>query len=183
MTVSGESKTALKIAWTEVKGAEGYDVFFAKCGRNFKLKKTVRSWESHVVRFRGLDKRENYKGYVKAWKKVDGQKVYIGKASPQVHAITGGYDADYCNTRSVKLNHSSLTLKAGKSKTLKATMKGVKSGKKVLQHIPKVRFYSTNANVATVDANGKVKAVAKGSCTIYAIANNGVRNSVKVTVK
>ena len=38
MTVSGESKTALKIAWTEVKGAEGYDVFFAKCGRNFKLK-------------------------------------------------------------------------------------------------------------------------------------------------
>ena len=67
MTVSGESKTALKIAWTEVKGAEGYDVFFAKCGRNFKLKKTVRSWESHVVRFRGLDKRENYKGYVKAW--------------------------------------------------------------------------------------------------------------------
>jgi len=183
MTVSGESKTALKIAWTEVKGAEGYDVFFAKCGRNFKLKKTVRSWESHVVRFRGLDKRENYKGYVKAWKKVDGQKVYIGKASPQVHAITGSYDADYCNTRSVKLNHSSLTLKAGKSKTLKATMKGVKSGKKVLQHIPKVRFYSTNANVATVDANGKVKAVAKGSCTIYAIANNGVRNSVKVTVK
>ena len=97
--------------------------------------------------------------------------------------VTGGYDADYCNTRSVKLNHSSLTLKAGKSKTLKATMKGVKSVKKVLQHIPKVRFYSTNANVATVDANGKVKAVAKGSCTIYAIANNGVRNSVKVTVK
>ena len=54
---------------------------------------------------------------------------------------------------------------------------------KLVDHVAKVRFYSTNANVATVDANGKVKAIAKGSCTIYAIANNGVRASVKVKVK
>jgi uncharacterized protein YjdB len=52
-----------------------------------------------------------------------------------------------------------------------------------LDHVRKVRWYSTNANVATVDANGRVKAVGKGSCTIYAIANNGVRNKAKVTVK
>ena len=66
---------------------------------------------------------------------------------------------------------------------MKATLKGVKSGKKILDHVRKVRWYSSNANVATVDRNGKVKAVGKGSCTVYAVANNGVRSSVKVTVQ
>jgi len=46
-----------------------------------------------------------------------------------------------------------------------------------------VRYYSSNANVAVVNGNGKVKAVGKGRCVVYAIANNGVRTSVKVTVK
>lgn len=40
-----------------------------------------------------------------------------------------------------------------------------------------------NANVAAVDGRGRVKGVGKGTCTIYAIANNGVRSRVKVTVK
>ena len=183
MTVSGDSKSALKLAWTKVRDAYAYDVYFAKCGKEFKLKKTVKASESCVVRFKGLDERESYKAYVRAWKMVNDKKVYIGKASPQVHAITGGYDAKNCNTRSVTLNKSSLTLKVGKSKTVKATLKGVKSGKTIMQHVQKVRWYSTNVNVAKVNKNGKVTAVGKGSCTIYAIANNGVRNSVKVKVK
>ena len=183
MTVTGSSKTALKLAWTKVAGADGYDIFFTKCGKGFRLKKTVGASESRVVRFRGLDKRESYKGYVRAWKRVGGQKIYIGKASPQVHAISGGYTNHACNTRSVKLNRTRLTLKVGRSSTLKAKLKGVKPGMKVVQHVRKVRFYSTNANVATVDDDGRVTAVAKGSCTIYAIANNGVRSKVKVIVK
>ena len=97
--------------------------------------------------------------------------------------ITGGYDAKYCNAQSVRLNRSALSLKVGRTATLKATVKGVKSGKKVLAHVRKVRFYSSNVNVATVNKNGKVKAVGRGSCTIWAIANNGVRTSVKITVK
>ena len=71
----------------------------------------------------------------------------------------------------------------GKGKAIRATVKGVKSKRKLLDHVRKVRWYSSNVNVATVDSNGKVKAVGKGTCTVYAIANNGVRNSVKVTVK
>ena len=100
-----------------------------------------------------------------------------------MHAITGGYTNHECNARSVKLNKTALTLKAGRSSKLKATLNGVKSGMKLLAHVAKVRFYSTDANVATVDADGKVKAVGKGTCTVYAIANNGVRSSAKVKVK
>ncbi|MBQ3480064.1 MAG: Ig-like domain-containing protein [Clostridia bacterium] len=183
MTVSGNSKMALKVAWTDVADACAYDVYFAKCGSEFRLKKTVKASKPRVVRFKGLDKRVSYKAYVKAWKMVNNQKVYIGNASPQVHAITGGYTSQECNTQSVKLNRTRLTLKAGGSASLKAKLKCVKSGKKLLDHADKVRWYSTDANVATVDANGKVTAVGKGSCTIYAIANNGVRSSAKVKVK
>jgi len=63
------------------------------------------------------------------------------------------------------------------------TLKGLKRGKKVLQHVRLVRYYSSDANVAKVSSKGKVKAMGKGKCTIYAIANNGVRASVKVRVK
>ena len=182
MTVAGSSKTALRVKWQKVKGAEGYDVYFARCGKDYGSKAKA-SVSGCSVRFTKLKKRVEYKAYVKAWKKVKGKKTYIGEASPEVHAITGGYDAKNCNTKSVKLNKGSLSLSVGKSKTLKATVKGVKSGKKVLEHVRKVRYYSSNANVATVNRNGKVKAVGKGSCTIWAIANNGVRTSVKVTVK
>jgi uncharacterized protein YjdB len=130
-----------------------------------------------------LDRRTCYKAYVKAWKKVKGRKVYIGEASPVVHAITGGYNSKYCNAKSVKLNRSSLTMKAGSSKTLKATVEKTKSNRKLLNHTAKVRYYSSDANVAAVNENGVVTAVAKGSCRIWAIATNGVRTSATVTVK
>jgi len=121
----------------------------------------------------------------------EGAKVYIKGEKTRVFAEAGWsytYVDQYtkipiCNTRSVKLNRTRLTLKVGRSSTLKANLKGVKPGMKLLDHVPKVRFYSTDANVATVDTNGKVRAVGKGSCTVYAIANNGVRSKVKLTVK
>jgi len=183
LTVSGSGSKALKLTWTKVKEADGYDVYFTRCGKDFKLKASVAASASRCVRFTGLKKRESYKAYVRAWKKVNGKQVYIGKKSPELHAITGGYDKDHCNARSVRLSRSKLTLKVGKGKAIRATVKGVKSKRKLLDHVRKVRWYSSNVNVATVDSNGKVKAVGKGACTIYAIANNGVRNSVKVKVK
>ena len=182
MTVSGCDSKALVIEWTKAQGAEGYDVFFARCGKAFRLKQTV-SGNTRHLRVSGLDKRTCYKAYVKAWKTVNGKKVYIGKASPEVHAITGGYNSKYCNARSVTLNVSSLTMKVGNSKALKATVKKVKSNRDLLNHTAKVRYYSSDANVAAVNKNGRITAVTKGKCKIWAIATNGVRTSVSVTVK
>ena len=182
MSVPGCDDKAFKIEWTKVQGAKGYDVFFARCGRSFKLKQSV-SGNTSQLRVSGLDKRTCYKAYVKAWKTVNGKKTYIGDASPEVHAITGGYNSKYCNARSVKLNKSSLTMKAGDSKTLKATVQKVKSNRELLNHTAKVRYYSSNPNVARVNKNGVVTAVAKGKCRIWAIATNGVRTSATVTVK
>lgn len=170
------------ISWSKVKGAQGYDVFMKKCDGigDYPRVKTVKE---QSCRISNLKKGDSYKAYVHAWKKQGKQKVYIGEPSPTVHCIPGGYNKTHTNVKTIKLNKSKLTLTAGKSFKLKASAKGQKAGRKLLDHATPVRYYSSNANVAKVNKAGKVTAVAKGSCTIYAIANNGVRTSVKVTVK
>ncbi len=169
------------ISWTKVKGAQGYDVFMKKCDGvgDYPRVKTVKE---QSCRISNLKKGVCYKAYVHAWKKQGKQKVYIGEPSPTVHCIPGGYNKTRTNAKSIKLNQSKLTLTEGKSFKLKASVKGQKSGRKLVNHATLVRYYSSNANVAKVNKAGKVTAVAKGSCTIYAIANNGVRTSVKVKV-
>ena len=130
-----------------------------------------------------LKKASTYKAYVRAWEKTGGKKQYVGEASPIVYAITGGYTNSRCNPKSIEVKKSALSLKVGKTAAIKATVKGVKRHRKVLQHCGLVRFYSSNANVAVVNGSGKVTAMAPGKCTIWVLASNGVRASVKVTVK
>jgi uncharacterized protein YjdB len=170
----------MDISWTKVKGAKGYDVFFARCGGKYELIQTVT--DSRSCRIDGLLKGKSYKAYVKAWKKIDGVQTYIGKGSPPVHVIVGGYTKKYTNARSLTVKTPELTLVKGKSKTIKATVKGVKSGRTILAHVEKLRYYSSDRNVATVTSTGEIKAIAGGKCTIYVITNNGVRANVAVTV-
>jgi len=182
LTTSGCGKRTLKLTWTRVEEADGYDVFFAHCGNDIGQRATVSCSGSCAYQFKNLEKGETYKGYVRAWKRVDGEKSLIAE-SPLVHAVTDEYNSKWCNVKAIKLNRSSLVLKAGESKALKATLSLVKSGRKALQHEKPVRYYSSNPNVARVNSSGMVKAVGKGRCTIYAIAVNGERASVKITVK
>ena len=181
ITTSGDN--ALKLSWTAVKDASGYDIFFMRCGKGkMPLIASVKSSEARNYTITGLEKGKTYKAYVKAWKKVKGVKTYIGTASPTVHVIAGGYTKAKANAKSVTVKTPELTLVKGKSKTIKATVKGVKSGRTILAHARKLRYYSSDRNVATVTSTGKIKAKGGGTCTIYVIANNGVRASVKVTV-
>ena len=61
----------------------------------------------------------------------------------------------------------------------------MKSEKKLIAktHAPTLRYMSSDRKVATVSKAGKVKAVGKGSCKVYAYAANGVWKVVKVTVR
>lgn len=75
--------------------------------------------------------------------------------------------------------NANITL-AGASKTIKAKLKKAAKRKKLVSS--KVSWRSANSAVAMVSAKGKVTARKAGSCTVYAIAANGKRASVKVTV-
>ena len=180
MTPVGD--TALQLAWSKVDGAQGYDVFFRICdGKdNYPLVKTTKKLSCTIKMLR---KGQAYKAYVKAWKKEKGRKVYIGKASPTVHCIAGGYNKKHCNAKKVTVKQKKLTLSKGKSKRIEASVTGVKKRREVLHHTKLLRYFSSDKNVATVDANGVVKARGMGTCTITVMANNGVSATVKVTVK
>jgi len=181
MKASG--KTSLMLSWTKVSNADGYDIFFKRCGGgDYPLIATVKAGASRSYKVTGLKKSTAYKANVQAWKKVKGVKTYIGKASPPVHAITGGYSARSCNAKSVKVDKSSLKLKVGAAKNINALVQGVKSDRKVLAHARKLRYFTNDRNVATVTQTGKIRATGIGSCTVYVMANNGVRASVKVRV-
>ena len=77
------------------------------------------------------------------------------------------------------------TVKVGKTAKIKAKVTLVNNNKK---HIPKshgakFRYKSSDTSIATVDKNGKVKGIRKGTCTIYVYSINGLMKKAKVTVK
>jgi uncharacterized protein YjdB len=185
-TMKTNGNNALKLNWSKVARAEGYDVFLKRCSApgKYPVVGTVEAGKARTLTVKKLQKGKAYRAYVRAWRTVDGEKTYIGRPSPLVHAICGGYTKNYANPKWVNLKAASLTLEAGKSKTVIASVTGVKKGRKVLDHNDALlRWYSSNGNVATVDQSGKITATGAGKCTVWAVANNGVRTGVKVTVK
>ena len=187
MIAKGKNKLAL--SWTKIKGAKGYDVFFAKCNSKGKENacKKVKSIEGNKT-FKwsktGLKKGTDYKAYVKAYVMKDGKKKYV-KKSPLMRAYAGNGNKKFTNAKAVKVKKAKVTLKKGKTFKIKAKVAKVKKGKKLFpkKHVATVRYLSTNKKIATVSKSGKIKAAGKGKCVVYAYAHNGVSKKIKVTVK
>ena len=183
--MESDGSDGLKFSWTEVKYADGYDIFWGKCDgtSSYKLVKSVKQADVRVYTVKKLGKNVSCKGYVKAWMMIGDTKVYIGEKSPTVHGYTSGGTKKVTNPKSVTLESASkVALTVGMKSTIKATVTGLTAGKKILQHVAILRYYTSNKKVATVTNKGVINAVAPGSCTIYVMANNGVRKSVKVTI-
>jgi len=107
----------------------------------------------------------------------------VVSTSKVIHVGTKGGKAG--NQKKVTVKKSILkkakNLKKGKSLSLKA--KAVKaSGGKVKTHRG-LSYESTNKKIATVSSKGVVKARAKGTCYVYAYAQDGVFKKIKVVVK
>ncbi len=85
----------------------------------------------------------------------------------------------------MKVTKSSYTLKVGKTATIKASTVLVDKNKKPLsnEHEKEFRYATSNKKIATVSSTGKIKAVGKGTCTIYVYARNGYTKKMKVKVK
>jgi uncharacterized repeat protein (TIGR02543 family) len=185
-TVKCRASTASveKLSWSKVSGASGYDVYFAKCGRKFKKVRTIRPNGRKTVSYKrkGLKRGRTYKFRIRAFKRVDGRKVYV-KSTPTMHIIAGGSNGRFTDARKITASRRTLTLRTGKSRTVGAKLTKVRSGRKYLNHTAVRRYISGNKHVARVDSKGRITAVSKGTCIVRVFAPNGVYSDITVRVK
>ena len=185
--MTAQGKTAMTITWQKTEGAEGYDIFFGKCDGNgketAKKVKTIKGSSKLTWKKTGLKAGDTYKAYVKAYVMKDGKKKYVA-SSPLMHAYAKGYNRNYTNAKSVKVNKTEVSINKGKTFKIKASVRKLKKGKKLMpkKHEPTLRYLSTDKSVATVSGKGKIKGVKAGTCYVYAFAHNGVSKKIKVTV-
>lgn len=180
--VTKSTKNSNKLQWSKVKGADGYIVLGNLCntkGKKYAYKTLAVIDNSKTVSYthQKLKKGTFYKYIVQAYKMTDGKLTILSTSKSLYAATTGGKKG---NVGSLKVNKTSVSLKVGKKFTLKVTEK--KKDKKIERH-RKVAFESSNTKIATVSSKGVIKAKKKGTCYIYAYAQNGVYKKIKVTVK
>ncbi len=171
---SAKSNTSNKITWTKVKSATAYIVYGNKCGKNNRFKQIARVKGTSYTH-KKLKKGTYYKYLVVA---VKGSKALA--TSKTIHVTTKG--GKYGNDKSVSLNKTKVTLKKGKTFKLKAKAVAQSKKLKVKKH-RSIKYESSNPAVATVSSKGVIKAKAKGTCKIYAYAQNGVYKAITVKVK
>ena len=174
-------KNSIVVSWKKYTGAAGYDVFWCYCNGSINYKKagTVKNGKLSMTH-KNLKSNREYKYFVAAYKMVKGRKIYIAKSN-EVHVAMK--KARTTNAFSIKVNRTTVILKPGKTFRLKCQLTSENRKKKLLSHPSSYRYYTTNSKIATVSQNGVIRAKAKGSCSIYILACNGVYKRVTVKVK
>lgn len=178
-----QTKKSVKLSWTRVSGAASYVVYGNVCGGKNKMKKlkTLKTGSFNVKKIKKKLKKGTYYKFVVV--ALDKNNTVLS-TSKMIHAATSGGKVG--NHKSIKVKASVLkkARTLGQGKTLKLGAKALAKSKKlkVKKHAA-IRYESSNPAIAAVTAKGVVKGSAKGSCYIYAYAQNGVCKKITVTVR
>lgn len=166
------TKSTIRVQWKKVKGATEYVVYGNKCGKSNRYEK-LKTVKTTSYTQKKLKKGTYYKYVVVA---VKGSEAIA--TSKTIHVATSGGKVG--NSKSVKVNKKTFKIGVGKKATLKATAVAASNKLKVKKHRA-IAFESSDKDIATVSKKGIIKGVHKGTCYVYAYAQNGVM--AKVTVK
>lgn len=180
-----KNPTSLVLRWNRDKNVDGYIVYrFNKNANAYKkIKKINKSKNSFVDNHRETNKIYKYK--MVAYKKVGTKTVY----SPQsivVSAMPYKRNDRVINGRKPELSKKKVFMSFHSSKKIRAKVRASRYGlnKNKRPCSKEVRWYSGNKKIATVDKNGVITAGSSaGKCCIYAVAHNGKKSKVFVTVK
>ena len=126
------------------------------------------TWKSSNTKVATVDSNGKVKGIAKGSATItvttkDGSKTATCKVTVKDPAII--------KVTSVKLNKTSQTIEKGSTVSLTATVNPSNATNK------NVTWKSSNTKVATVDSNGKVKGIAKGSATITVTTKDGSKTA------
>lgn len=181
---SKTNKNSIQLKWSKVSGATEYIIYGNLCGKGNKFNKlaTVNGGSKVSYTLKQLKKGKYYKFLIAAVKEYDGTQKVIA-TSKSIHvAVQGGKVGNYKAVTLTNVKKNKISLKKGKSFTIKA--KSVSGNKKLT--VKKHRglcYESTNSKVATVSKKGKITAKGKGNCNIYVYDQSGNYAVIKVTVK
>ncbi|MDD4369684.1 MAG: fibronectin type III domain-containing protein [Anaerostipes sp.] len=171
------SKT-ISLKWSKIKDADGYEIYGAKCSKNYKKIKTIKTNKTTEWTQKKLKKGTGYKYYIRSYKMINGKKRYL-RRTDDIHVATSS--GKYTNVKKMT-GTSSVKTKVGKTKKITIKIQLQKTYRKTLGHVAKVRYVSDNKGIATVSKKGVVTGKKKGTCYIYAYAENGVSKKIKVSI-
>lgn len=183
-------KNRMLIRWSKVKNVDGYDIFAAECKKEFTpgtLVQTVNAGKKKAtikkVGGKKLKAKKNYKVQIRAFRMINGRKVYVTES--MAFHLAGPENRRLTNAKKIQLSGRKLKLRAGKKKKLKASVVRADRRKRLFvdAHALALRYRSSNPAIAAVNNKGKVTARKKGNCFIYLYAPNGISQKVKVTVR
>lgn len=171
-------KSSQKLSYAKVTGADGYFIYGAEYGQKLKLLADVDATVTEYT-VKKLKQSSYYRYQVKAYKLIDGEKIIL-MTSKVIYSVTEG--KKYVNPSKITTDTTSVELAVGKNQTLNCRLV-LPKGKRLKEYTAAIRYESTNKAVATVNSKGKITAKKKGTCYVYAYAQNGVYKKIKVTVK
>ena len=203
-----QTKKKVTIAWTRLENAGIYNIAYARCGtsfkhslwlRNKKLYKNGKVVSGAKVKMTGKqikitvprkvlfgketeeDLAKQFKVCITAYANNKNQKL----ASGIIIHMAGVGNEKYCNVKKINLQTNTYQLAVGEKKKIKAKLVLSDKKKKHLSddHAPVFRYISIDRNVAKVDQEGNIKAVAAGTSTIYVYAVDGHAEKISVTVQ
>lgn len=182
--------SSLAVVWGKVIDADGYEIYMQQCYKDFDSNSKVKVVKGAANTRTVISKINNkslaeygiVKTQVRAYKYVNGKKKYVD-ISVMLHTVISS--SEYTNVKSMSLAKKAYTLNVNQTAVLKPVLTKVNPKKKLLgkDHGQFVLYYSTNKNVATVSASGRITAKASGKCTVYVITVNGVTQPVQITVR
>ena len=185
LKVTKTTKNSVTVKWQKVAGAKTYMVYASNCGKKNKCVKVAELGSgktTFTVNKKTLKKAIKKGTYYKVWVAALDKDDMVITTSKVVHGATKGGKVGDHKKVTTKAKKNKVSIKA--KKTFKLRAKAVAKSKKLkVKKHRGIKYESSDPTVATVNPKGVIKGVKKGTCYVYAYAQNGVASKIKVTVK
>ena len=170
-SIAAPAYDRVKISWHKSSNAEGYSIYYRKLGGSWVEVADVNANNTSYL-CGGLDADTPYTFTVRAfnhgkWSTYDKHGLTV-----RTPKMPSGEIKVY----HVELDRDDISIKVGKSYTLKATVYPDNATNK------KLKWESADTSIATVDSNGRVVGIGEGMTMVYAEATDGSGQSASCEV-